>query len=266
MSRQGRIQSGTGVYHVMMRGINRQQIFESEEDNKHMLYVLSNLQLQYSPDGTPLPSPTCTIYAYCLMGNHFHLLIQERAWTISEIIKSLASSYVYYFNKQHQRIGHLFQDRFKSEPVNDMTYFITLLRYIHQNPVKAGIVSDAKDYPCSSWCEYLCPDKEENICNTRATLRRISLEDLSTLVNQPLSEECQCIDIDTSDIRKMTVHTDESVRQEILCLSQCQSIAEFQREDIGKRKEICRIMKERGAGVRQLSRITGISLGTISKC
>ena len=266
MPRQGRIQSGTGVYHVMMRGINRQQIFESEEDNKHMLYVLSNLHLQYSPDGTPLPSPTCTIYAYCLMGNHFHLLIQERAWTISEIIKSLASSYVYYFNKQYQRIGHLFQDRFKSEPVNDMTYFITLLRYIHQNPVKAGIVSDAKDYPWSSWREYLCPDKEENICNTRATLRRINLEDLSTLVNQPLSEECQCIDIDTSDIRKMTVHTDESVRQEILCFSQCQSIAEFLREDIGKRKEICRIMKERGAGVRQLSRITGISLGTISKC
>ena len=127
-------------------------------------------------------------------------------------------------------------------------------------------MSDAKDYPWSSWREYLCPDKEENICNTRATLRRISLEDLSTLVNQPLSEECQCIDIDTSDIRKMTVHTDESVRQEILCLSQCQSIAEFQREDIGKRKEICRIMKERGAGVRQLSRITGISLGTISEC
>ena len=266
MPRQGRIQSGTGVYHVMMRGINRQQIFESEEDNRHMLYILSNLHLQYSPDGTPLSSPTCSIYAYCLMGNHFHLLIQERAWTIGEIIKSLASSYVYYFNKKYQRIGHLFQDRFKSEPVNDMSYFVTLLRYIHQNPVKAGIVSDAKDYPWSSWREYLCPDKEENICNTRATLRRISLEDLSALVNQPLSEECQCIDIDTSDIRKMTVYTDESVRQKILCLSQCQSIAEFQRKDIGERKEICRILKERGAGVRQLSRITGISLGTISKC
>ena len=124
MPRQGRIQSGTGVYHVMMRGINRQQIFESEEDNRHMLYILSNLHLQYSPEGTPLSSPTCTIYAYCLMGNHFHLPIQERAWTIGEIIKSLASSYVYYFNKKYQRIGHLFQDRFKSEPVNDMNYFV----------------------------------------------------------------------------------------------------------------------------------------------
>ena len=134
-------------------------------------------------------------------------------------------------------------------PKSGVRKIITLLRYIHQNPVKAGIVSDARDYPWSSWREYLCPDKVENICNTRAILRRISLEDLSTLVNQPLSEECQCIDIDTSDIRKMTVHTDESVRQEILWLSKCQSIAEFQREDIGKRKEICRIMKERGAGV-----------------
>ena len=112
----------------MLRGINRQQIFESEEDNMHMLYVLSNLHLQYSPDGKPLASPTCVIYAYCLMGNHIHLLIQEKAWTIGEIIKSLASSYVYYFNRQKQRIGHLFQDRFKSEPVNDMAYFVTLLR------------------------------------------------------------------------------------------------------------------------------------------
>lgn len=266
MPRQGRIQSGTGVYHVMMRGINRQQIFESEEDNRHMLYILSDLHLQYSPEGTPLPSATCTIYAYCLMGNHFHLPIQERAWTIGEIIKSLASSYVYYFNKKYQRIGHIFQDRFKSEPVNDMSYFVTLLRYIHHNPVKAGIVSDARDYPWSSWCEYLCPDKEENICNTRATLRRISLEDLSALVNQRPSDEYQCIDIDDSDIRKMTVHTDESVRKEIIWRSKCQSIAEFQRKDIGERKEVCRIMKIRGAGVRQLSRITGISLGTISKC
>ena len=266
MPRQGRIQSGTGVYHVMLRGINRQQIFENEEDNMHMLYVLSNLHLQYSPDGTPLPTPTCTIYAYCLMGNHIHLLIQEKAWTIGEIIKSLASSYVYYFNRQKQRIGHLFQDRFKSEPVNDMAYFVTLLRYIHQNPVKAGLVRDAKDYPWSSWREYLSPDRLENICNTRATLRRIKIEDLSALVNQPLADDCACIDIDEADILPKIVHTDESVRSALLRLSQCQTLAEFQRKDIAERKQVCRQLKELGAGVRQLSRLTGISLGTISKC
>lgn len=266
MPRQGRIQSGTGVYHVMLRGINRQQIFENEEDNKHMLYILSNLHLQYSPDDTPLPTPTCTIYAYCLMGNHIHLLIQEKAWTIGEIIKSLASSYVYYFNRQKQRIGHLFQDRFKSEPVNDMAYFVTLLRYIHQNPVKAGIVADAKDYPWSSWREYLSPDRIENICNTRTTLRRIKIEDLSALVNQPLADDCACIDIDEADILPKLVHTDESVRSALLRLSQCQTLAEFQRKDIAERKQVCRQMKELGAGVRQLSRLTGISLGTISKC
>jgi hypothetical protein len=67
------------------------------------------------------------------MTNHFHLLIRERDWKISEVIKSLASSYVFYYNKKNERIGHLFQERFKSEPCNDMEYFVTLLRYIHQN-------------------------------------------------------------------------------------------------------------------------------------
>ena len=147
-----------------------------------------------------------------------------------------------------------------------MSYFVTLLRYIHQNPVKAGLVRDAKDYPWSSWREYLSPDRLENICNTRATLRRIKIEDLSALVNQPLADDCACIDIDEADILPKLVHTDESVRSALLRLSQCQTLAEFQRKDIAERKQVCRQLKELGAGVRQLSRLTGISLGTISKC
>ena len=65
-----------------------------------------------------LPIRTCVIYAWCLMMNHFHLLVMEKDWKIAEVIKSLASSYVFYYNKKNERIGHLFQERFKSEPVN----------------------------------------------------------------------------------------------------------------------------------------------------
>ena len=86
MPRQARQASGTGIYHVMMRGINHQ----------------------------------------CAIGM---------------AIKRIASSYVYYYNHKYSRDGHLFRERYKSEPVNDMAYFVTLLRYIHQNPVKAGIVN-----------------------------------------------------------------------------------------------------------------------------
>lgn len=97
------------------------------------------------------------------MANHFHLLIREREETIGNVVKRIASSYVYYYNHKYLRDGHLFKERFKSEPVrsssarllptgrkNDISYFTTLLRYIHQNPVKAGIVKEVKDYEYST--------------------------------------------------------------------------------------------------------------------
>ena len=97
----------------------------------------------YEPDGTPF-GRNYILYAYCLMSNHIHLLIREREDTIGMAIKRIASSYVYYYNHKYSRDGHLFRERFKSEPVNDMAYFVILLRYIHQNPVKAGIVKNSR--------------------------------------------------------------------------------------------------------------------------
>ena len=153
MPRQARQASETGIYHVMMRGINHQNIFEEQEDY-YQFYIL---------------------YAYCLMSNHIHLLIREREDTIGMAIKRIASSYVYYYNHKYSRDGHLFRERYKSEPVNDMAYFVTLLRYIHQNPVKAGIVNKVNDYEFSSWHEY--EDKNSTLfplCDTHTVLNRVS--------------------------------------------------------------------------------------------
>ena len=153
MPRQARQASGTGIYHVMMRGINHQNIFEEQEDYYQFLNALDMMALSYEPDGTP-SGRNYFLYAYCLMSNHIHLLIREREDTIGMAIKRIASSYVYYYNHKYSRDGHLFRERYKSEPVNDMAYFVTLLRYIHQNPVKAGIVNRVNDYEFSSWHEY----------------------------------------------------------------------------------------------------------------
>jgi len=137
--------SGTGIHHVMMRGINHQAIFEDEEDYYQFITTLDRMRYQYDEDGFPCGT-NCTYYAYCLMSNHFHLLIRERDERVGKTIKRIASSYVYYYNRKYGRDGHLFKERFKSEPVNDMAYFTILLRYIHQNPVKAGIVENVKGY------------------------------------------------------------------------------------------------------------------------
>ena len=132
MPRKPRESSGTGIYHVMLRGINRQDIFDDTEDYWTFIKMMSAVP--------------CYIYAYCLMPNHVHLLIAEKSLKVGEVVKSIASCYVPYYNKKYGRIGHLLQDRFKSEPCNDSGYFLTLFRYIHQNPVKAGLVKTAKDY------------------------------------------------------------------------------------------------------------------------
>ena len=85
------------------------------------------------------------------MGNHIHLLIQEDKEPIEQVIKRLATRFVYWYNIKYQRVGHLFQDRFKSEPVEDDAYFMTVIRYIHQNPVKAGLCKNVREYEYSSY-------------------------------------------------------------------------------------------------------------------
>ena len=118
----------------MMRGINHQNIFEEPEDYYQFINTLDRLRVLYDDLGLPCGT-SFTLYGYCLMANHFHLLIREREETIGNIVKRIASSYVYYYNHKYLRNGHLFRERFKSEPVNDISYFTTLLRYIHHEPL-----------------------------------------------------------------------------------------------------------------------------------
>ena len=125
----------------MLRGINQQQIFEDSEDCEKFVQILKDCKAisEYK------------LFTYCLMGNHIHLLIQEGKEPIEQVMKRIATRFVYWYNIKYQRVGHLFQDRFKSEPVEDDAYFATVVRYIHQNPVKAGLCKKISDYPFSGY-------------------------------------------------------------------------------------------------------------------
>ena len=145
MPRAAREKSQSETYHIMLRGINQQQIFEDEEDYQKFIEIIKNYQAicEYK------------IFAYCLMGNHVHLLMEFKKEPIEQAFKRIGSKYVYWYNVKYQRKGHLFQDRFKSEPVDDDPYFLTVIRYIHQNPVKAGLCKKVEEYKYSSYGEYL---------------------------------------------------------------------------------------------------------------
>ncbi len=153
MPRQARMKSLSGVYHVIIRGINHGYIFEEEADYNCFLNILE----RYSKENV------CDIYAYALMGNHVHLLLKDNNSNISKMLKQLGVSYVLYFNRKYERTGHLFQDRFKSEAVERDSYLLTVLRYIHQNPLKAGLVKKMESY---CWSSYPCYLTGSGIVNT----------------------------------------------------------------------------------------------------
>ena len=139
MPRSARKHSESGYYHVILRGVNRLEIFHDDEDRTRFLDTL----LRFAREDS------IGIVSYCLMDNHVHLLLNAGD-NLSVFIKQIAASYVYYFNRKYDRVGHLFQERYRSEAVDTDEYLLTAARYILQNPQKAGICN-ARDYLWSSW-------------------------------------------------------------------------------------------------------------------
>lgn len=260
MARKARQKSSTGIYHVMLRGINRQVIFESNEDYNYFIKILYHMVYPIDENRRQLPA-LCSIYAYCLMPNHVHLLLREKTETLSSVVKRIAAAYAWYYNKRYEHYGHLFQDRFKSEPVNDMGYFITLLRYIHQNPIAAGLSQDVASYPWSSWGEYdSCGVGVLCVCSVSQVMERLPIEDLCEMVNDPLPKATQVLDLEEG-IRS---RNDGEVT-DFLKLLGLGKPSDLMLYASGRRNDILSAARNYGATIRQLSRLTGISIGIIRK-
>lgn len=158
MPRRAREKCEHSIYHIMVKGNNKQDIFLDEDDKVEYLKRVKRYKEKYK----------AKIYAYCLMSNHVHLLVYDNGQDISKIMQSLNLSYVIYFNKKHDRSGHLFQDRFKSVMVKKDAYFVEVSKYIHLNPVKAYMAKTAEQYKWSSSSIYSGKyEKYEIIDNTR---------------------------------------------------------------------------------------------------
>ena len=143
MTRIPREHSAADIYHVIQRGTNKQPIFLDDADRRHFLRLLKS----------GLGEAGGKAYAWVLMGNHVHLLVQLPLAGLAPFCQRLFSSYALYFNKRHERVGVLFQGRYKSIPIRDDAQFLVALRYVHQNPCRAGISSNCA-YRWSSYREY----------------------------------------------------------------------------------------------------------------
>jgi len=274
MTRRKREVSTLGIYHVMLRGINKQDIFLDSNDFESMLKALREVQCKKGPDGRVLNRDNCTFYAYCILHNHMHVLIKEGELSISDIMKRLQDRFVAIYNRKYDRVGHLFQDRFASEPVNDNGYLMQLLKYIHRNPVKAMEASTPEEYEWSSWKEYLSAGKSRiikgsdpfmtherrflHLCDTREMLDCFGFDELVNWVNGPddQSEEAKR-PLDMDSFRNIWREVD--VWERLAELSGCESVEFFKQLNPDEQVKHISVIVDEGASINQCSRMSSMS-------
>lgn len=250
MPRNLRIKSRTDTYHIMIRGVNKNIIFEKDEDREKLLQILSYYKNKFMID----------IYSYCLMDNHVHILLKSEE-NLDKFMQCIQTVYALYFNKKYKRVGHLFQDRFKSIPVENDKYLLECIRYIHQNPVKAKI-SSIENYKWSSYQEYI---GKANLIDTNNILKLFGNEKQIAIDNY---KQYMNILSKKSDIRNLAIEDKLSDEEAIEFI---ESFFNIKIEDIKKYDTIERnivlskILELNILNVLQLSRITKIDRNIIRR-
>lgn len=239
--------SPTGIYHVMQRGVGKQIIFESEDDYKFYLKKLKTYKELLNIE----------VIAYCLMENHVHLLIRtDDCSKISNLMQRIGTSYAVYYNGRYTHSGHVFQGRFACELINDEKYLMTCIRYIHNNPVKAGI-SSIESYRWSSYIEYLV---DQGISDRDFFLSIIGGK-AAFISFSKLSDNCKVMDCDSIALSLEDALSIINNHTGFNCTdgSIVKSLAKKKRDAV-----IC-ALKEAGFTNREIERLTGISKYIVSR-
>lgn len=252
MCRRIRIVSATDMYHIILRSVNQQIIFEEAADYLKFLDVLKYCKKKYG----------FYVHAYCLMSNHIHLLMTIDSKVMASVFQSLGSIFVHWYNLKYKRFGHLFQERYSSYPVETLSYFLNSIQYIHDNPVKAGICRYATEYTWSSCrCYYgtenplVDTDRADEIMETRENL----LHFFATNENEIMPE-------DLKDLRMIPAgFIDEEALVIFQTVTACRSPSDFQILPKKKRDELIVILVKNGLSQRQVARFGGISLTTVQR-
>ena len=255
MARMARTISSTGVYHIILRGINKERIFITEYDREKLIKELKRTKEKFH----------YSILAYCLMDNHIHLLVKDNENNLSKAIQSFAVAYALYFNKRYNRIGHLFQNRYHSRCVESENYLLNVQRYIHRNPEKAGIAK-TEQYHWSSYSEYI---GQEEISDTKLILdifgdnRKEAKKNFAIFNTKNCVENELCQYMEFEIMNKLEDNEAKELIEKYLEIDNIEEIKDYNKTIIGNTLKKLKGIK--GISVRQISRITNIDLKMVQR-
>lgn len=242
MPRTARQKSKTNIYHVVIKGIDRHLLFEETADYKKYLELLTRYKEECN----------CSLYAYCLMSNHVHLIINTNGNEIERIFRKLNSHYARWYNKKYQRTGPLQDNRYYSQPVEDERALRAVIHYVHNNPCKAKLEPyPGADYIWSSLHEYRA--RRSNLTETNEVSQ--ILGDLSYPEEPKPDSEFDGAFWDIDSARR-TMH-DDAAQKIIEDTCGCSSVTEFEKLPRPERDKNLAILKKRGLTYKQLVRLTG---------
>lgn len=257
MGRVQRRYSASGCYHIMLRGNERKKIFLDDGDHQRFLDILLKKKTE-----TQL-----LIYAYCLMDNHIHLVLRDDQNELSTIMKGIATSYAMFFNVKYNRVGHVFQDCFKSEPIEDERYLMSAIRYVHNNPVKAKIVAKPDQYEWSSYRSYVSPE-EITIAEVRYILGMIggnlneAIQEFKRFSNE--RDEANHIDEDEEMIK--TLEDGRIYLEEYLAKKWPGAAREAINEDRVMRNEVIQELRSNtDLSIRKIAELLGVNRGVVER-
>ena len=222
----------------MLRGMNKQDIFHDNEDYRKFMFILKDCKEKSNFE----------LYAFCLMTNHVHLLIKEVDEPLEVVFKRIGVRYVYYYNSKYDRLGSLFQDRFLSIPVEDDEYFISALRYIHNNPVKAKMIKNCADYTYSSYNDYI---NKSGITDYNFALDMMSESEFIRMHN----DEDLFTHIDIEDRKRISYELAERI---YMSVSDGKSQDEIKRMPDDELSKLIATLKDKHLSCRQISSLTGL--------
>lgn len=249
VSRRARQVAGTGIYHVMVRGVNRDAIFLDDEDRERFLFVLARTR----------ELSGCTVLAYCLMTNHVHLVLRTGDEPIGKVMQRLGVRYAGWFNRKYGRVGYVFQNRFRSVPVESDAQLVTLVRYVWHNPVKAGMVARAEHYEWSS-CRFF--DGGLSVADAAQLRRLVPPDALSAASHDPVVDVPQ---LEPARIGRPPRHTDDEVASLLRRICGSAEPAEFARLDPALRRDAVGELRTRSVPYEQIARITGLSTSSVRR-
>ncbi len=242
-----RQQCESNLYHVIIRGEGRMLLFEDRLDREVFLGLMRRQQTTCSVE----------VLAWCLMGNHVHLLLHAELADISTFMERVERPYARHFNSRHDHVGHLFQGRFKSIPVVKDSQLLETIRYIHRNPVEGGLTSNC-EYEWSSYGEYL---NKSDICSTSLVIEMLGGRDEFERFH---ACSCECERLSPRSLAKRRLSDADTGRLLSNLLSKY-GLTVLPADDRILRDNLLADMKAHGASVRQIERVTGIGRNIIAR-